>query len=262
MQLFALLASLLYLGLGIFLIRAILSPEGPKPKPVYLVAGAAILLHLAALGQDIMVEEGQNVSLLNMASLVGLLISAILTASVRTLRMWIVLPGVYVFTALSLIAAELVPTVKISHFEDSPELVLHISLSLLAYSMLMIAMLYALMLGYLNRQLKTKQLHLLPAMPPLLTAERQLFRLLLLSLILLTCSLLSGFIFVGDIFADGKAHKAVFSILTWLVLAVLLWGHYRQGWRGHRAINMTLISAVLLTLAYFGSRFVQEIILG
>lgn len=92
--------------------------------------------------------------------------------------------------------------------------------------------------------------------------ERQLFKLILVGNGLLTVTLLTGLLFLQDMFAQGKTHKAVLSILAWLVYSVLLWGHYRQGWRGRRVIWISLVGAFLLTLAYFGSRFVKEIIIG
>ncbi|MGR5541593.1 cytochrome c biogenesis protein CcsA, partial [Vibrio campbellii] len=70
-----------------------------------------------------------------------------------------------------------------------------------------------------------------------------------------------GYGFIYDMFAQGKAHKAVLSFIAWIVYVVLFWGHYRQGWRGKKITWFALAGAALLTLAYFGSRFVKEIIL-
>ena len=91
--------------------------------------------------------------------------------------------------------------------------------------------------------------------------ERQLFNIILIGNTLLTCTLLTGFIFVQDMFAEGKAHKGILSFIAWVVFSILLWGHYQKGWRGRKVTWFTVIGASLLTLAYFGSRFVQEIIL-
>jgi len=62
--------------------------------------------------------------------------------------------------------------------------------------------------------------------------------------------------------AQGKTHKAVLSLLAWGVYSTLLWGHYHRGWRGRRVVWFSMVGAFLLTLAYFGSRFVKEIIIG
>lgn len=94
--------------------------------------------------------------------------------------------------------------------------------------------------------------------------ERQLFKIILVGNSLLTVTLITGFIFIQDMLAQGKLHKAVLSLLAWGgVYSVLLWGgHYQRGWRGRRVVWFSLIGAFLLTLAYFGSRFVKEIIIG
>jgi ABC-type uncharacterized transport system permease subunit len=42
---------------------------------------------------------------------------------------------------------------------------------------------------------------------------------------------------------------------------VLTVGHKKYGWRGNHSVMATIIASLLLTLAYFGSRFVKEILL-
>ena len=92
--------------------------------------------------------------------------------------------------------------------------------------------------------------------------ERQLFKIIIVGYSLLTVTLISGYFFIGDIIAQGKTHKAILSLCAWIIYSVLLWGHYRQGWRGRKVVWFCLAGAFLLTLAYFGSRFVKEIIIG
>ena len=74
-------------------------------------------------------------------------------------------------------------------------------------------------------------------------------------------ALMSGFIFLQDIFAQHLVHKSVLSIIAWFVFAILLYGRWQAGWRGRTAIRWTLSGFVSLMLAYFGSKFVLEIIL-
>ena len=49
-----------------------------------------------------------------------------------------------------------------------------------------------------------------------------LFTLVKLGFVLLTVSLLSGFLFVNDLFAQHLAHKTVFSMAAWVVFGVLI----------------------------------------
>lgn len=99
---------------------------------------------------------------------------------------------------------------------------------------------------------------------PLLTLERLTFRFVAVGFGLLSATLLAGWLFGGR--ADGGGwrwdHKTVFSLLSWLTFAALLVGRARFGWRGRRAVRMVYAGALLLMLAYVGSRFVIEVLLG
>ncbi len=56
-------------------------------------------------------------------------------------------------------------------------------------------------------------------------------------------------------------HKTVFSMLGWLVFAGLLAGRHASAGAGARATGWLYAGAVLLLLAYVGSRFVLEVLL-
>jgi len=91
--------------------------------------------------------------------------------------------------------------------------------------------------------------------------ETLLFRSLTASFVLLTLALVTGVVFVENLLAQHLWHKTVLSFLSWLVLGALLFGRWRFGWRGQRAVRMTLTSMLLLLLAFFGSKFVLEVLL-
>lgn len=91
--------------------------------------------------------------------------------------------------------------------------------------------------------------------------ETLLFQMLGAGIIFLTISLISGFLFIEDLFAQHLVHKTVLSLLAWVIFSGLLIGRSRYGWRGQTAIQWTLIGFVLLLLAYFGSKLVLELIL-
>ena len=88
-----------------------------------------------------------------------------------------------------------------------------------------------------------------------------LFRVIAAGFALLTLTLVTGALFVGNLFGQHLVHKTVLSIVAWLVFGVLLYGRWRSGWRGRRAVNLTLIGMAVLVLAFFGSKFVLELIL-
>jgi len=99
---------------------------------------------------------------------------------------------------------------------------------------------------------------------PLLTLERLTFRFVELGFILLSATLVVGILFGEMVYGHAWRwdHKTVFSVLSWICFAILLLGRHRLGWRGKRASGVLYMGAVLLLLAYVGSRFVMEIILG
>lgn len=99
---------------------------------------------------------------------------------------------------------------------------------------------------------------------PLLTLERLTFRLVGVGFALLSITLLMGVGFSETVYGHALHwdHKTVFSILAWLTFAVLMVGRSAFGWRGRRAVNILYGGSALLLLAYVGSRFVLEVILG
>ncbi|MEO7107489.1 MAG: cytochrome c biogenesis protein CcsA [Rhodoferax sp.] len=101
---------------------------------------------------------------------------------------------------------------------------------------------------------------------PLLTLERLTYRFVGAGFVLLSATLLAGLVFGETLYGYGHAwhwdHKTVFSTLAWFTFAVLLIGRSAFGWRGKRAVNVLYLGSALLLLAYVGSRFVMEVILG
>ena len=100
---------------------------------------------------------------------------------------------------------------------------------------------------------------------PLLTLERLTFRFVGAGFVLLTATLLAGLLFGEPLYGPEPGswdHKTVFSVLSWLAFAVLLLGRARFGWRGRTAVRVLYTGSLLLLLAYVGSRFVLEVVLG
>jgi ABC-type uncharacterized transport system permease subunit len=169
---------------------------------------------------------------------------------------------VYPFAAVSLLAY-LVTGVRPAADLSWP-LQLHALLALLAYAALAVAAVLAMMLWWQERTLRRREIGhpLLRLLPPLTELEDLLFRVIAAGFLLLTAALLTGVVFVEDLLAQHLAHKTVLSALSWLVFGALLWGRHRHGWRGRRAVRMTLWAMTLLLLAFFGTKFVLELLLG
>jgi ABC-type uncharacterized transport system permease subunit len=238
-----------------------------EPNKLSAIASVliAIGLHIIILRSGILVEPemGQNMSMLNVASLVGWLISITMLLASFRLPNTILLPVVYSFTGLLVLLNGLIPNAHVMQISVKPNLLIHISLALFAYACLAIASLYAVQLSYINLRLKEKNASLLhSSLPPLMAVENILFKLLLVGSVLLTLSLVSGFMFLDDMFAKEQAHKTVLSLLAWGLYSIILFGHFAFGWRGKPVIWSTIVGGILLTLAYFGSRFVREVLLN
>lgn len=140
----------------------------------------------------------------------------------------------------------------------------HVLVAMLAYSLFTIAALHAVLMSLAESNLhKARQPGLLKNLPPLLTMETLLFRIIATGFVLLTLTLVSGSFFSEQIF--GKAwqfnHKVLFGLISWGVFGALLAGHRFYGWRGRKAVVLTMSGFGFLLLAYIGSKFVLEIIL-
>lgn len=147
----------------------------------------------------------------------------------------------------------------------SPTFRLHFLMAMLAYSLFTLAALHAILMAVAEKRLHRGRLTpLFAGLPPLLTMETLLFRLIHIAFGLLSLTLLSGVLFSEHLF--GKAltlnHKTVFAVLSWLIFGALLVGRHLRGWRGRTALRWTLAGFAVLLLAYVGSRFVLEVILG
>ena len=222
----------------------------------------AVAFHGLILRDLYSFETGINLSFFNTAALVMLimvilLIATALTKPIEKLGIFI-FPIASIILLLKLLFPEKVHVIKtVSWGMDA-----HIMASILAYSLLNIAAIQALVLAAQERQLRRQPNRLFCALPPLQTMESLLFRMIGTGFILLTISLLTGFIFLHDIFAQHLAHKTIFSILAWVAFAVLMVGRIRYGWRGKTAIRWTLTGFLALMLAYFGTKMVLELILN
>jgi ABC-type uncharacterized transport system permease subunit len=148
---------------------------------------------------------------------------------------------------------------------EFPAFRVHLLIALLAYGLFTIAALHAVLMDLVERRLHhAARPGLFATLPPLLTMESLLFRVLWTGFVLLTLTLATGIVFSEELF--GKAitlsHKTVFGFVSWAIFAALLGGRMIYGWRGRVAVRWTIAGFVALFLAYVGSKFVLEVILG
>ena len=250
MPVFALLALVAYSVSLALIVPGLLQKNGGWRRMAIISAVIALVCHAIALEARILPDgdSGQNLSLLNVGSLVSLMICTVMTIVASRNRGWLLLPIVYAFALINLALATFMPNEYITHLEATPGMLVHIGLSLFSYATLIIAALYALQLAF-NQE-----------MPPLMSIERKMFHITQIGVVLLTLTLCTGLFYMHNLFSMENIDKAVLSIVAWFVYIVLLWGHYHEGWRGRRVVWFNVAGAVILTLAYFGSRIVQQLI--
>ena len=258
----ALIAFICYVSATLAVVFRLFHPKGPHIVTILTLGCLAIIAHTLNTVDSLFNQEVINFSLPNVVSLVSLIITLTVTSLALRFKVNLLIPVTYAFAGLWQLIMLFTPqghgTPAIS--EDLAVLS-HITLALIAYCVLVIAMLFAFQVAYINMKLKSKNLAAVSHLPPLMQVETQLFVILFIGTACLFLSQLTGFIFLENFISKETAHKTVLSIIALVFYIIILWGHYKQGWRGHRVLTLTVIATSLLTLAYFGSRFVKEFLL-
>lgn len=283
------LPSAFYLGAWAVELRPRLSlgqslePAGPRPgetprsvgRPVFslssMLLALALLSHVVALYLQISVASGVRFGFAHILS------SAVWFGA---LMLWVEGDNDHVSAMRALVlpvAAILAPLPLLfqgalfTALAERPLFVPHMMVGTLAYSVLFLAALHALLMTAAERALHAREPaddslsgRFLNRLPPLLSLDRILFRLVGVGFVLLTLTVVSGVLFSEEIF--GRAfqfdHKTLFALLAWGLFGVLVVGRLMWGWRGRLAARFTLSGFVAVLLAYAGSRFVLEVIVA
>ena len=228
-------------------------------SPTGVLALLAVMAHAMVLYPATITGAGINLGIFNAASLVAWIIALIVILA--TLRRpahslsVVILPFAALVLGVSLIFSRerLLPA-------GSTGIAMHIALSLLAYSLFAIAALQAAYLAFAEHRLK-RHVPVLRFLPPLPAMEQLLFQLTGLAFALLSAGLIIGGLYIEDVREQHLAHKIFFSVLAWLIFAVLLVGRYHWRWRGRRAVKYVIAGFVFLALGFFGSKIALELIL-
>lgn len=210
---------------------------------------------------DFWTSEGIVFGLANSASFVAWLIAILLFLSSISKPVHALGILVYPLAAITLIFSIAFPDTAGKVIPMS--LASHVFLSITAYALLALAVCQSVLLKIQEQHLHAHNINgFINKLPPLQTMERLLFQSLRIGFYLLTLSLITGFIFIDDFFAQHLMHKTILSLVAWLVFAVLIFGRKLFGWRGNQAITATQVGFGFLVVAYFGSKFVLERLLS
>ena len=250
----------LYLASAWVMLRSISRPS--LGSLAWTTTGVSILVHSYALLHMMRTVGPFSIGLLEAVSMLAWTL-AILACLIAIERQNRVIAAILL--AIAAFGATLTGYGHTYAEESAPgwELTAHILLSMSAAALLLAAAVTALILVFMDRRLRARRLADLPSvLPPLDALEKVMFRLIGAGFAVLTLALLTGFVFVTNIWTQHLAHKTILSCLAWVIFGVLLFGRIRYGWRGRSAVTGTLTGFWILVLSYFGSKFVLEYLLG
>ena len=269
-------AFLLYILIGWYFWRNTRSPlpsnigghERVTVNWVHYAMLAPLMLHAITLYQSIFIGAGLSFGLGNAISSIVWLTAFIYWFSgffSRLQGLQTLVAPIAAAAAIALLLPLVFPSLRPLENTELPAFKAHLLVAMMAYSLLAIAALHALLMTTVERHLHHPAAHsLLTNLPPLLVMEKLLFRIIWVGFVLLTLTLLSGIVFSKEVFGQPLTftHKTLFGFISWGVFAALLIGRQLYGWRGRIAIRWTLTGFVTLLLAYIGTKFVLEIILN
>lgn len=228
----------------------------------FIVGLAGLIWHCQVLFHLILMPDGIALSMSSTASFIGLQLALIaiigaIEPSLRGLAGGLLLLGAAAASVTGL------QGVEITAEPHSWQLQAHILIALFAYGLLTVGAIVAVYALIQERRLHAGRLSPVNQLfAPLETTERLLYGIAGAGFSVLLIAVLLGFTFVDDVFAQHLAHKMFLSLLALLLFGILIAGRQFAGWRGRRAIFLYLWGFAILCLAYFGSRYVLEEVLG
>ncbi|HET9122028.1 MAG TPA: cytochrome c biogenesis protein CcsA [Acidiferrobacteraceae bacterium] len=265
--LLSLAAIFLYLTAGVAVWRRLGSGQPWSRGAKALVRGigfAALALHTRLLYHTLYHARLLSLGLSNVTSLVAWAVALIFLLT--SLRKPIENLAIFIMpTAAASIVLQWEWPSRPTKTTASVWLFAHLVVSILAYSLLSIAVVQAMMLAIQERRLHGKHAgRSLRMLPPLQTMETLMFQMLAIGFALLTLTLVSGLFFSEQLFGRPLvwSHHIVLAFFAWVVFAILLIGRWRFGWRGQQAVRWTFAGFVLLLFAYLGTQFVLEVTLA
>jgi len=238
------------------------APRAAFQEPALYVAAAALAAHVCWLADTLEPIGGLSLGLADSASLMGVAIGFGALLAVFAPRFRTVAAVCFGLAALLAAGTGSMPAPPEIAASGWP-LAVHVVLAVGSAGMFAIAAVLVVLLALQDAALRGgRSGGWLATLPPVESLERALFSVIAIGTAALTVAILAGLLFVTDLFAQHLIHKTVLAIVAWAIFACLLFGRWRFGWRGRKAARYTIAGFVVLALAYFGSKFVLEILLG
>jgi ABC-type uncharacterized transport system permease subunit len=228
----------------------------------FVIAAVAIAIHASVLFDSISRGGGIHVSLLSSVSLIGLQLAIIGTLAAIDSDLRGVAAGLIVLAAPTALATQ-IGTAEVTSSGLAWQLQIHVFTAMFAYGLLAAGAILAIYALVQDRRLRAAKLSSVNQLfAPLEKTERVLYGVASAGIGVLAMSMALGITFVDNIFAQHLVHKTVLSLIALFIFGILLAGRHFAGWRGKRSIYLYLGGFVFLFLAYFGSRYILEVVLN
>ncbi|WP_440904611.1 cytochrome C assembly family protein [Catenovulum sp. SX2] len=224
--------------------------------------GLAVVLHAIYLFGAFDLSHQHSYSLLLVCNIFSLFGSVLVLIFYSISKNLFAVPMVLLFTAFVCLGNFIFADKVTSSAMWAIETFLHISLALVSYGILTLATVLTYQYSFLANRLKHHDLSVLSLpMPSLSSIEHQIVGLLKVGSLCLATSIVTGFLFMENFLGSGQAHKTILTIISFFIFVAVILGHQKQGWRGKIVVGLTTLGIGLLTMGYFGSRFIREVIL-
>lgn len=258
----ALLAFVGYAFSTYSLVRALQGKSSLSRRNLRLIAFTTLVVHGLNVYEQVFTTQGIQLGVVAAAALFAFVMAVTATGMSLFRKIDVLLAPAYTLAAVAIgfstFAGDALP--PLSHLPKG--LVIHIVLSIVAYTLVTLAGSQAVLIYTQNYHLKHRHLrHLLQLLPPLQTMEAMLFDLVITGWLALTIAIASGFFYVDDLFAQHLAHKTFFTVSAWVVFGLLLLGRWLWGWRGLVAVRWTISGLLLLMIGYFGTQVILQRVL-
>lgn len=238
-----------------------LSKNVPLSKRTSKILFIAIMLHGLAAYLNIDRDSGHDFGLFNIFTMTTWIAMLLVYWNLIKHQAYALLMVSLPIAAASLLEVAVFDGVAPISLEGKFLDILHILLGISAMSILLLAAMQAILVLYIDNGLRHHPATIHSWLGPLQSMERYLVQLLSSGFLIMSLALLLVLFLPNEAKQQQGLHKIILTILSWAVLGVLLFGHYKRGWRGVFAAKWTLVGVFLLLLGYFGSKLVIEFIL-
>lgn len=263
----SILTALLYGGLAWYCRRraARAQEAGGPGLPLLLIP--PLLLHGGLLYTSIFTAQGTNIGVGNALSAITWVTLLLYAATSVRYHLQALHPVVLPVAAVGALMPLLVRQTHVLPYGANVLFQAHFAAAFLAYALFTIAALHGMVMALAEKRLHAREPEALAGLPPLMTMERLLFRIIGAGFVLLTLTLASGMLFSEELFGKPLSfgyftqHKTVFALMSWFIYGALLLGRRIYGWRGRTALIWSLAGFSALLLAYVGSKAVLEMLL-